>query len=230
MSRWYGIALGFFLAIAPTARAQYPSAAPDGGLDKNAIEDYLQTTLLTLEFRDTPAERVFDCLRSVLAIPVVVDTNSLADEHFPMDATLSWKLEGIRARSVLNLFMHDTRLEWVIQDGKILITTPGVARNIRACRLVCRTYPIEDLLTCKTAYVDEGTAEDIIKLIVTTSAPRSWKQGGGFGTIESCRDGTLLLVYQTREGQEEVQELLDDVREIREKEGDCCRLFNPIPR
>jgi hypothetical protein len=67
----------------------------------------------------------------------------------------------------------------------------------------------------------------LVKLIEKSLEPKSWKAAGGAGTVEYYPLGRSLVVNQTAEMQEQVQELLKALRRVQVKEcppaqGDCC--------
>ncbi len=64
-----------------------------------------------------------------------------------------------------------------------------------------------------------GTIEDVlIKLIQNTISPQSWSSVGGPGTIEYFPLGKALVVNQTPDIQEQVQELLNALRRLQDQE------------
>ena len=74
-------------------------------------------------------------------------------------------------------------------------------------------YPVQDLLTA-VPHAAAGSADysALIELITATVAPRSWQQQGGPGTCSPFESAASLVVIQPPEVQEEVSELLRQVR------------------
>jgi hypothetical protein len=79
-------------------------------------------------------------------------------------------------------------------------------------------------LCCKDS---EGrdALELLVDLIQKGLEPESWTAAGGAGTVEYWPVGKSLVVSQTAEIQDQVQELLNALRRVQVKEcaqGDCC--------
>lgn len=116
-----------------------------------------------------------------------------------------------------------------------------------------RVFPVEDLITLNWANLNGPTSpilfvayqnasgtknvqtpssgeERLINLIQRGIEPGSWSSKGGAGTIEYYPLGKALVVNQTPDVQEQVQELLNALRRVQDHEcakeqGDCCSRF-----
>ena len=65
----------------------------------------------------------------------------------------------------------------------------------------------------------KGTIEDLLmKLITNTVSPNSWSEMGGPGTIDYYPLGMALIVNQTPDIQEQIQELLTALRRLQDQE------------
>jgi len=68
-------------------------------------------------------------------------------------------------------------------------------------------------------YSNGQTIEDkLISLIQTTIAPTTWKDVGGQGTIQYFPLGMALVVNQTPDVQEQIQDLLAALRRLQDQE------------
>lgn len=76
------------------------------------------------------------------------------------------------------------------------------------CPMVRRVYPVADLLDP----TEDNTPEHLIRIICRTVAPRTWEEFGGRGVVDFLPFGKVLIVYHTEAVQEEVAELLGELR------------------
>ncbi len=84
------------------------------------------------------------------------------------------------------------------------------------------TYPVADLVF--PAEMEPGERkelastreEELMKVIRSTVAPRSWTENGGPATMQYYSIGQSLIIQQTREKQEAISKLLADLRQIQD--------------
>ncbi len=58
----------------------------------------------------------------------------------------------------------------------------------------------------------QESGEELVEVIQTTIHPDSWERNGGNGTIQYWRQGSRLIIRQTDENHEEIQNLLNQLR------------------
>jgi hypothetical protein len=78
---------------------------------------------------------------------------------------------------------------------------------------VIEVYSVAGLTT--PAGTDGREAQSLMRVLVNTIEPKSWKELGGEGTIEYYPEGTCLVVRQTADVQRQVQELLKTLRKVK---------------
>jgi hypothetical protein len=210
MSRAWWIVLEMLLFLAQISHGQRTLAGPPPDVESQRIEDCLRATTLTVEFKDTPLQQVIAHFHEVLNLPIVLDRDALAEEGIAMDRPITMSLEEVSAKSILSVILHGVHLALIIEDGTVTVTNERKARGLP----VWCNYPIDDLLVTETDYLDERAGDELVQLVVKVIAPSSWQELNGSGQVECRLDSKVLAVYQTRDVQEQVQELLDTLRRL----------------
>jgi hypothetical protein len=86
-------------------------------------------------------------------------------------------------------------------------------------RLVQQTYSVADLVIPVAGKSPTTTSEEqLIQLITSTIAPDSWVDMGGVGTIEYFPNTMALIINQTPDVLEQVQDLLAALRRLNDQE------------
>src|SRR5262249_44067886 len=150
---------------------------------------------ISLNLKNAPLKGVIEDLNGLSGISVHPDLDALHEAGVDMMAPLSLKVENISLKSALNLLLKQVKLTYVVKDEAVEITTEEHAKG----RLKQVTYPVADLVTpvaellpvvCQVTETMFGehdsrkTSEDVlIRLIVETIQPGSWRENGGKGAI-----------------------------------------------
>ncbi len=149
----------------------------------------------------------------------MTDAAALKDANISLSQPITIKLEGATLKSALNLILHQAHLGYQVQNHTLVITTPKL-------KLEPRVYPVLDLVSPVVLRVTaddlsgnhKGTLEDVlIELIQNTIEPQTWRKMDGPATIEYFKQGKSLVVYQTAENHEQVQELLNALRRLQDQ-------------
>jgi hypothetical protein len=99
----------------------------------------------SVEFPGNPLSDVIDFISTQHNIPILLDTNTLADEGIGPDEEISLILSGITLRSALKLMLENVggiELTYIIEDEVMKITTALKADEI----MQTRVYPVGDLV------------------------------------------------------------------------------------
>ena len=97
--------------------------------------------------------------------------------------------------------------------------SPEPARYFSAVSQTTTRSPSTNLPAGTRSPGQAQTIEDLlIKLITNTIKPQSWAEVGGSGTIDYFPLGMALVINQTPDVQEQVQELLDALRRLQDLE------------
>jgi hypothetical protein len=183
---------------------------PEGRLNRQVEKKLLAT--ISVNYQQVPLGDILDNFRENQALNIVVDRPAAAEAGLNLDQAVSLRLQGVTLKTALKHVLHDAGFGYTMRDG-VLIVTPAQADQ---SRMVRRVYPVADLLG------QSADAENLIRIIRHTVEPSRWAprsgepedaatvQGGG--TIEYFPEGMSLVISQAGDIQDQIQELLDDLR------------------
>lgn len=143
--------------------------------------------------------------------PIVVTPR--AAEKLSLDARrFTFELQEVPLKLVLRelKLAPDFSLSPAAQ-GRVLVLRASDFDEFRDWQTLA-AYPIGDLLGPDDP---ERDADDLIELITGTGSTDTWSNVGGPGTIQSLLRGRLLLIAQTLDQHERIQELLTGIRMVR---------------
>jgi hypothetical protein len=209
-------------AVATPNDAPSPQTDPSAGislLEESAAEQKIRETLdspTTIDFIDMPLTDAVAYLKDQHKIEIQLDQKALDEVGIAADQAINRNLTGITLRSALRLILRDMDLTYLIRDDVLLITTPDRAAE----NLVRLVYPVEDLVR----YVDEegqplDDYDSLIEMLTTTVDPTSWDEVGGPGSVAVFEMSRSLVISQTQEVHEEISQMFQTLRRIREQVG-----------
>jgi hypothetical protein len=153
----------------------------------------------TVDFVETPLMEVAGFLEDVHQIQIEVDANALDSSGVTTDVPVTCSLTNVSLHSLLRQILKPYDLSFVIDNEVLMITS----RDEAQANPEVRVYNVDGLAT-------EKSIDDLIKVIMSTCTPESWKTSGGFGQIEKYQG--KLVVRQSVEVQWEITQLLADLR------------------
>ncbi|MFQ5734312.1 MAG: hypothetical protein ACE5KM_20430 [Planctomycetaceae bacterium] len=174
----------------------YPSA------DDAAIRRALSKRL-TADYRKTPLTDVVADLRKRAGVPILLDTQRLADEGIAQDVPVTMKVANVTFRSLLNRILKPLKLLYDINHGILLITDEG--RMLE--RQYTGIYDVSDLV------VEMRGGVRALTDALQTSTDGPWNNSVG-GLIHSPCPGIFCLRHN-RTAHEEVTGIINDLRRTR---------------
>jgi type II secretory pathway component GspD/PulD (secretin) len=177
---------------------------------------------MTVNFASAPLKRVIDDLRDSNGINIVFDLPALQEAGVSLETPVTLKLDQVPLKAVLQGILQQVKLTFTIRDEVVLITTQEHAHG----KLMNITYSVGDLVipvtvpgACGKKAKPPGTTEEqLIKLITSSVAPRTWSEMGGKGTVDYFPLTMALVVNQTPDVQEQISDLLSALRRQQETE------------
>lgn len=130
------------------------------------------------------------------------------------ETKITLHLTNVELETALDAILRDTDLAWTVRDESICITSQDEADSI----FFVRTYDVSDLPAYRA---ENGEAipdfDNLLETITKTIRPTSWDGVGGTGSVQPVNTGGIqaLVVSQTWQIQEQVAELLDNLRKLR---------------
>ena len=148
---------------------------------------------------------VLDYLKDRHKIEIQIDSKALEDAGIGTDSPVTVDLKGVSLRSALRLMLKKLSLTYIIKGGVLQITTPEEADN----QLETKVYPVGDLVLPEGASgEDEADFDSLIDLITSTIKPTSWDEVGGPGSIMPFENRMSIVVSQTQDVHEEIEDML----------------------
>lgn len=172
------------------------------------IEEELEK-LTEVHFDDTPLSEVVGYLKERHHLNIWVDRRGLEEAGVNIEHPVTLNLADVHLVSVLNLVADSLKLEWLVQDEVLKITSASRALDLAETR----TYDVQNLL-------DAGhSSEELLEAVLTCIEPFSWMQTGeGRGTL--AISGGVLICRHTQRVQDQIDLLLSDLDEIADAELD----------
>jgi hypothetical protein len=185
---------------------------------KRAFETLSSPTSLVC--KNVALDKVVEYLARLHRIEIQIDRKALEAEGIAADTPVTESLEGISLRSALRLLLRDLELNFVMQGGRVVVTSEVRAEE----QFFDAAYPVGDLVGARAA---AGTMRlDTIGLVTAIRnaiAPESWKGGesDGQGTIRAVPPGEsqFLVVHQNGPTQQRVVDFLENVRYMVRSKG-----------
>ena len=198
-----------------------------GGLDQ----------LVSFNLKGVPLKTVVDRLSKASGLRFVIDKEALAQEGVTPTDPVSIELDQISVRSLLPLLLKPLRLGGKVNNSDTVVITSLVKSH---GRLIPATYAVADLVVGVperlTLDLTKGASsslqtdirtdsqfgeatvafDELAELITTTVEPDSWKEAGGEGTIRTSETTLSLVIRQTQQVHEEISDLLDQIRRLRD--------------
>ena len=201
-------------AIQAAQAAATQSATPSAGisLTERPGDEKIKKALAAptqCDFVETPLQDALDYFKRLHGIEIQIDKKALDDVGIGGDTPITKNIKGIPLRSALRLILKEHSLTSIIQDNALLITTPEEADN----RLETKIYPVSDLVLPPNSTTEsEPDFDSLIDMIKNTVKPTSWDDTGGIGTISEFENHLGLVISETQEVHEEIEDFLAALR------------------
>ena len=176
--------------------------------DEESAEDRIMDELEHLtevHFDDTPLGEVIGYLKERHHLNIWLDRRGLEEAGVSVEHPVTLNIADVHLMSVLNLLVDSLKLDWLIQDEVLKITSVSRAIDLAEAQ----TYDVQNLL-------DAGhTSDDLLEAVLTCIEPFSWMQTGeGRGTL--AISGGVLICRHTQRVQSQIEFLLEDLDDIAE--------------
>ena len=147
-----------------------------------------------------------------------LDTIGLEEEGVTVSSVVSINVQSLSLHSTLKLLLEPLRLDFVVENEVIKITSRLRAEG----EPTVRTYVVADFVKKHNGekYVfDAVKTEKLVDLITKTIRPDSWDEAGGPGTIRTLETTFSLVVRASPVCHEELADFLDAARKEKQEQG-----------
>ena len=142
-----------------------------------------------------------------IGVRIELDQQSIAKEGVTPNEPVTIVVDGISAKSALELILAPLDLDYRLKPGGRIIVQEADAEERR---LVVRTYPIDEFLL--NGADRDAALEQLCNLIRTTVRPDRWKEVGGPRAMPMGDTARYLVIRQTDAVHEEIAALLAELR------------------
>jgi hypothetical protein len=227
------LALLIALFLTPFAFSQDPEkpVAQQVKAEDKQVIDQLERTLPEVIFEGVGFNDTIDFLRDVTGANIFVNWKAMEAAHIDQNAPVTAKLRNIKFSKALRVVLDSAaggkdKLGYDIDEGVITIST---AEDLRK-NTMTRVYDVRGLIrpaNGDAAARDEKRIKVLTDLIVTSVAPKTWRdKGGSVGALRELQGN--LIVTQTPENHEAIAHLLTGVRDLLDLERGKTPANKPI--
>lgn len=217
-------------------------------IETDLADDETQVKLekkIDADFAERPLNEVLAELAERIEVQFYVDTASLEEIGLSQDTPVTFALKNIPAEMALRLIFKNLGLSYFLDNGVIIVTTAEEMSK----KLSVRMYDVKSLVSnsnpsqpvavpmmmgggmgvgmpgmemqnmaMMNGYPGSSSEFLFINMIVQVIDPSSWNNAGGPGTLSVYRG--ILVVRQTESAHQEIEILLDELRnELKKSEA-----------
>jgi hypothetical protein len=150
-----------------------------------------------IAFTDTPLTDVMTFLSDYHNIPILLDTAALTEANVVSDMPITRTLDGVSLESALNIVLAPLKLDYVIANEVMLVTTVKQAE----ATLDVRVYDLSRLPNLEP--------KTLSAIIMTVTKPEAWTEKGGAGSIVLGTD--FVVVNQCQRTHRKIVSLLNQL-------------------
>lgn len=171
------------------------------------------STRVSLNVDQAPLDDVLYVLSVQAGVKIVIDQAGLDDLGIELTDEASISADSLQAEVVLDLLLESVDLAWTVRNDLVVVTSQEVASET----LVTRVYLAPDLLRDVDSRQDY---DSLIDVIISTISSDSWVENGGpEAEIRPLAASNALVISQTPRTHWQIEQLLFDVRKLRERQG-----------
>jgi hypothetical protein len=172
-------------------------------------EEELETKLgkkVCVNYQATPFCQVLDDFRDRFGLNIVCDEATFRAHGVCSEMPVNCRLDNVSARTALALVLKNCGLSYTTVENVVVVT---VAQSNHP-KTVRQIYPLKDFALSCSNFCEQ----ELVRVLMATIEPASWNVMGGPGHVEYYPLGMCLIVNQTEEVHQQIQEMLDLLRSM----------------
>lgn len=163
-------------------------------VEKIEVELRKQTDV---DFQDQPLTDVMTFLSDFHNIPIIIDHDALTEAKIKTDTPVTRTLTGVKFESALNLILTPLKLDYVIDNDVMMITT---AKQAEATT---------EALVYDLARIPNIEPKALSSIIMSVTKPEAWTEKGGPGSLTLGDD--FIVVNQNQRTHRKIVSLLNQL-------------------
>jgi hypothetical protein len=175
--------------------------------------EYQLRRRVLLQMQNATISELVKLLGDKLQVNVMLDRRALEEAAFDPATMLQYLPNaGTRLSSSLRQLLFDYSLSYVVEEETLLITTRTAQEN----KQFLRYYSVGELIRPIgiSSHLIQSDFDSLIQLITSSVQPTTWKSNGGQGDLSPQEALDLLLVSNTCEVLEQLDDLIAQLRKI----------------
>ncbi len=143
---------------------------------------------VSVDFEETPLAAAVAQLGAAAKADIRLDANALRVANVRQREPISLKLNDRKLKTVIRAMLLELDLTYILRDGVLWITTAEEAEE----SLITAVYDVRDL--CR----DDAESTALSDAITSQTAPESWDDVGGPGSIDFGLPGVMVITQEER--------------------------------
>lgn len=202
-----------------TSAAQPPAAASETNIpdDEGRVWHFHERSFATekieaelrkqtdVDFQDAPLTDVMTFLSDFHNIPIIIDHEALTEAKIKTDTPITRTLTGGKLESALNIILTPLKLDYVIDNDVMMVTTAKQAE--------ATTEAVVYDLT-RIPNVEPKTLSSII---MSVTKPEAWSEKGGPGTLVFGTD--FIAINQNQRTHRKIVSLLNQLERLAKEQA-----------
>lgn len=180
---------------------------------------------VNLDCRATPLTKLAEIVAIESGVNVLLDERALVDSGIEFDAQVDGVTSNMPLRSALRELLRNLDLAYDVRDEVLFLTTREMANYTT---LSTQIYPLDDLYRGSLNDERAWFNDEIVELVLTCVGPHTWDSVGGSGNLYFADTWNMLVVTNTPEVQQDVADLLQKLRAMREKQDRAALMHDEI--
>jgi hypothetical protein len=157
--------------------------------------------LISVDMSETPLREALGQFSKMLGVQFYFDPKALVDLGITPDDPITLNLKDVPGDMAIDLALRPIQLAYTLRNGVVMVTSQS---------------EIDAHPETRVYFVPEHSALELAQLIPSITAPNTWDISGGVGSMRVFRDS--LIVSQTSEVHQKIEQLLKDLEPVLAKE------------
>lgn len=150
-----------------------------------------------MDFQDQPLTDVVSFLSDFHNIPITIDVATLTEAKIKTDIPITRTLTGVKLESALNLILTPLKLDYVIDNDVMMITT---AKQAEATT---------EALVYDLSRIPNIEPKALSSIIMSVTKPEAWTEKGGPGSLTLGAD--FIVINQNQRTHRKIVSLLNQL-------------------